>query len=233
MRKIFSLGLMLICTHVNIEAHQTAFDQLVNAQKALCKSESGDTIYCPVCPEGQKGKKGDKGRRGRRGDRGRTGRSLEINDYLEVTKTGVVFLDAGAYVSFSPPSFALNGIDLPNGLELIESVPGSGSFDQIRLPSEPVATFYAVTHGFCVGIESSGDFSLELNGTNLPYTNVAINASYPELLFSRTSVIVNPPNTIGRLKVLLQTNSVIRPPEDGLFSGYLTIVKLNNLGNNL
>jgi hypothetical protein len=233
MRKILLLCFLLAFGQVN-GADLTALNRLLNEHVAFCKLDASKSECCPVCPLGPRGDDGKKGSRGSRGSRGPTGPSLEINDFIEVTTTLESDIAAGL-ISFTPISFPFTGIQagVPGGLSLVESVVGSGAFNTITLPSEPVDTFYLVAYGFSISDDFSGDFQLVLNGVALPYTDLGIaSGTATDLtLLDRTSIIVNPANTAGTLSVTTLSEVFLVPPLEGGFSGYMTVVKLSNFGS--
>lgn len=174
--------------------------------------------------------RGPRGDRGARGHKGRPGAVFEINDVIEVTTQET--LDIGnALIPFSKPiDYPTNGIDVPGGMALIESVLLSGIFDTITLPIESTDTFYQVSYGVSVAYEEdplNADFQLVLNGTALPYTTIGV-SDLPSSV-DHTSVIMNPANTFGTLSLLsLSEQTTITPASENSFSAYMTVVKLNN-----
>lgn len=209
---------MIMCTMCMISQGFLSDDLIAKKNS----SSSSSSSYC--C---KKGKKGRTGKVGRQGDSGRA----DINDIIEVT-TQVTNGVGGSLISFSNPiTYPVNGIDRPliGGMTLEESVPVSGNFDIITLPIEKKDTFYLVTYGASVGIESSGEFQLVLNGTPLPYTTIGISFDEPHTMKSRTSVVINPANTAGTLSLLAASEfTTIDPATEDSFSAYMTVVKLNS-----
>lgn len=212
-------------------------NHLFVARKSSCTSSSSD--HCKRGPRGRQGPRGpqgfngDNGRNGLQGVQGPTGATgptFEINDYIEATNGGIATVEPFAYIPFnSPIVYPTNGIDAPNGMTLVESVPSSGIFDTITLPIESTNTIYLVTFGISVSVENINVFQLELNGTALPYTSLGFNG-IPGIMQSQTSIVVNPANVAGTLRISATASFEysIQPPTEGSSSAFITVLKLNN-----
>lgn len=191
-----------------------------------CRGEDG-----PRGPQGCRGSAGRPGFQGQQGPTGPTGPTFEINDFIEATTGATLDLQGNSYIPFSPINYPTTGIAALGGsMTLVESVPLSGNFDTITLPVEASDTLYLVTYGVSMGQESFAVFQLELNGLALPYTNLGNNFNASEM-FSQTSVIRNPANTAGTLRLLAIHpfgGYLISPPVEGSTSAYITVLKLNN-----
>jgi|GEM_PF-3148575 len=194
----------------------------------------------PKGSRGHHGRKGEPGPRGPQGSSGPTGPQgpagplFDINDILEVTSLNATNIGLG-YIPFtSPVAYPISGIVSPvvGGLALVESVPMSGVFDTIALPLEPANTYYSVTYGVSVAAGNpavSGNFQLVLNGVFLPYTNLAAGNNSPLTVISKTSIISNPANTPGTLRVLsMDAGTTLALPSAAGFSVYMTVIKLNS-----
>jgi hypothetical protein len=182
--------------------------------------------------KGDRGHRGPQGERGRRGPQGPVGPAFEINDLIEVTSVDTSTIGLG-YIPFtSPITYATNGVTSGGGMALVESVPASGIFDTISLPLEPTDTYYSVTFGVSLASgtpNSSGTFQLVLNGVFLPYTTLGVGVSTPLTVISKTSIIVNPANTVGTLRLLSSdAGTTLALPSASGFSAYMTVVKLNS-----
>ena len=193
---------------------------------------------------GDPGSRGSKGERGPRGNRGPMGPTYEINNVIQVTTQNTITLGDPTMASNqlvpydNPVVDPINGLEVPGGMTLVESVPGSGFFDTITLPTEDRDTYYLVSYGITYGIDElsrSGDFQLVLNGETLPYSSLSLDFdpdSAPHFQFSQTSVIVNPAHTRnGTLSLrALGASTTIFSATQITASSYMTVVKLNRNG---
>jgi len=252
MHKFLLLSIIFSSIHIGAEILPLPLEEALNA---IFHVGLGGEFGCPRGatgpygprgvrgPEGKKGKHGPRGRRGERGKEGGTGLtgpagpaglpgpSYEINDVIEVSTNASVSFVAGAFVSFANPIvYPTNGLDISfDGLDLVEAIPMSGDFNVITLPVKPKDTYYMVTYGVSLANFRSADFQLFLNGFPLPYTTFTVGTSAVHVLWSKTSVIVNPANTAGRLSLQSLRITAITPPNSNSdVSAYMNVVKLNN-----
>lgn len=244
---------------VSVQGYAADGDGIVNFAKGHSKidrehkcSESSSTSKKEPCcergPRGREGPRGPQGFQGPRGPAGATGPTFEINNVIEAIRGDeYTVTEASPYIPFISPIINPDSgvtVTIPGAMTLSESVFGSGNFDTINLPIESSDTFYLVTYFVSRLGGDQSIFSLELNGLPLPYTRLSLpDTTFDEEgLFSQsgnTSVIVNPANTAGTLRVMglvnypvFVTGLFLNIPnsEEGIQgpAAYITVVKLNN-----
>ncbi len=217
-------------------------------------------------PQGTKGSKGERGYRGMTGATGCTGCTgctganggASIANVIEATSISSTIPQiapqtvlANRYVSFSSPiAQSVNGVDSPGGMTLIESTFGSGNFDTILLPAETSDMYYLVGYGVAptfITNSTTGteiiSFGLELNssGSSLPYTVVGVTSNNAFQLISKTSIVVNPANTLGTLRIRNESINVVLTPfpqsssmdmNINSLSGVRAFINVTQLNNN-
>lgn len=187
----------------------------------------------PTGPTGVTGATGPTGPTGPTGETGPTGptgpTAAQINNIIEATGQVAQTVAIGDYVNFSSPINALTGVDIAGGMTLVASVGGTG-FDTITLPLETVSAYYSVSFGINPLNINPVHVQLELNDVAQPYTDLAVfdgDLLFPHnTLYSKTSLIVNPPNnTLNTLRIVNTSAEALSL--SGEITAYISVIKLN------